>query len=412
MRLTRQGALLAGVGVGIVGLARVFAIWELYVLGAALVGLVLVSALTVASSRLRIGVRREVTPVRLHAGEPARVDLMVTNHGERTPVLQLIDPVDGARGAHVAIGPLVQGERATAAYQLPRPRRGRLSVGPLDIEVADTFGLSKLTVSAAAETRLTVYPRLHDVDAVPFTVGDEIIGAAPSPDALGRSGDDFYALRQYTVGDDVRRIHWRSTARHDELMVRQQELPWNGRLTLLLDNRRRIDNPDPFELAVEATASLLAASSRRRDLTRLLTTDGGDSGSAAGAAHLDSMLEFLALVETTPAGTLQRALAELHQGAGGGALVVVLATPSNSEIDDVVALRRKFRNLTVVACQPVRSPEANLPHADIISQPAAGVTVLRVSDASQFVSGWMAVHGRRLIATPAAGYANPTGDPQ
>ena len=141
MRLTRHGALLAGVGVGIVGLARVFAIWELYVLGAALVGLVLVSALTVASSRLRIGVRREVTPVRLHAGEPARVDLMVTNHGERTPVLQLIDPVDGARGAHVAIGPLVQGERATAAYQLPRPRRGRLSVGPLDIEVADTFGL-------------------------------------------------------------------------------------------------------------------------------------------------------------------------------------------------------------------------------------------------------------------------------
>jgi len=49
---------------------------------------------------------------------------------------------------------------------------------------------------------------------------------------VGRVGDDFYALRPYVVGDDMRKVHWPSTARRDELMVRQDELPWQGRVTI------------------------------------------------------------------------------------------------------------------------------------------------------------------------------------
>lgn len=397
MRLTRQGLSLSFVGALLILAGRIFSIWELYVIGAACVGLVLVATVTIASSRLRISVARSIHPSRLHAGEAARVDLDVTNRGTLTsPLLHLHDPVQGTAGAHVVLGPLHARERGSAAYQLPSTVRGLLTVGPLDVEVTDAFGLARLTVTATAANQLTVFPRLHDVDPVPFTIGDELAGAAPSPDALGRSGDDFYALRQYTVGDDLRRVHWRSTARHDELMVRQQELPWNGRLTVLLDTRRRGDDA-AFELSIEIAASILAASSKRRDLTRLATTDGGDSGIAAGPLHLDSLLDYLAVVNTSPAGTLHEALSNLHQGGGGGAAVIVLSQPGASEIEDCLRLRLRYPNLTIVTASPNAA-------VDLVSQPVPGTTIVRAHNATSFIDGWSAAHGRRRVGIDA-----PTG---
>ncbi len=70
-----------------------------------------------------------------------------------------------------------------------------------------------------------------------MTTGNDPLAGAEHPNALGRGGEDFYALRHYVVGDDLRRVHWPSTARHDELMVRQDELPWQGRATVLVDVR-------------------------------------------------------------------------------------------------------------------------------------------------------------------------------
>ena len=387
MRLTRQGWSLAVVGAVVVLAGRIFSIWELYVIGAACVGLVIVAAVMIASSRLRVSVARTVRPARLHAGDAARVDLDVINRGGRTPIMALRDPVQGTSGAHVSVGPLHSREQGAAAYQLPSTRRGLLRVGPLDVEISDPFGLSQLTVTATAENELTVFPRIHDLAPVPLTIGDEIAGAAPTPDALGRTGDDFYALRQYTVGDDLRRVHWRSTARHDELMVRQQELPWNGRLTVLLDTRQRGDR-DSFELAIEAAASTLAASSRRRDLVRLATTSGGDSGLAAGAHHLESIFDFLAMVQQSPAGTLRSSLTRLHQTGGGGAAVVVLVAPEPAEVDEALRLRMRHPSLTVIVCEsPARG--------EVVNQPLAGTTVIRAADGAALVDGWSAAHGRR-----------------
>ena len=80
---------------------------------------------------------------------------------------------------------------------------------------------------------------------LPQTHGRDPHAGAEHPNAVARSGEDFYALRPYVVGDDLRRVHWPSTARHDELMVRQDELPWQGRATVLLDVRRGAHARDP-----------------------------------------------------------------------------------------------------------------------------------------------------------------------
>ncbi len=208
----------------------------------------------------------------------------------------MFDPVTGTRGADLLLGPLEPGVTARAAYRLPTEKRGIVRIGPLDVVVTDPFGVASSATTAAPISELTVFPWVDDIVPVPHTSGDDPHAGADHPSALGRSGEDFYALRPYVVGDDLRRVHWKSTARRDELMVRQDELPWQGRVTVLLDVRRSGHTAESLELAVSAAASVVTASWKRRDLVRLITTDGTDLGFAAGTAHAEAIMEFLATV--------------------------------------------------------------------------------------------------------------------
>lgn len=395
MRVTRQGWSLLALGVAMVVGGRVFAVWELYVLGSAALVLVALALINTGLARLELHVSRTITPVRLFAGNTARVDVSVVNRGSRTPVLQLSDPVEGTPGAEMNVGPLYKAETANVAYQLPTEHRGVMSVGPLSVRIGDPFGLSSLSIRAAGVHQVTVYPRVHRIEAAPFTVGDDSHNAAPTPNALGRTGDDFYALRQYSLGDDLRRVCWKSTARHDELMVRQDDQPWQGRLTVLLDTRRRSSDASQFELAIEAAASVLDASSRRRDLIRLVTTSSGDSGFAAGGTHLESVMQFLASADPTPAGTLLASRDAMLAEGGGGALVACLIEPSGNEVDEVLRMRKTFASITVVVCRP------DAEDGGTVSFPAPGSVVVEVGDPGSFVAAWSSVHGRAYSPSPA-----------
>ena len=284
--LTRQGWLVSGGAVALIAAGRVLGVLELFVIGAATGALVVAALAIVYLSRLRLAVARQLTPPRVYAGTPSRVELSIRNDGSRTtPVLRLFDSVSGTRGADLLLSPLEPDVVNRAAYRLPTDRRGIIEIGPLEVIVGDPFGLAASSTEAAPRAELTVYPRIDDIVAVPHTSGDDPHAGADHPSALGRSGEDFYALRPYVVGDDLRRVHWPSTARRDELTVRQDELPWQGRVTVLLDVRRSAHTPASLELAVSAAASIITACWKRRDLVRLTTTDNADFGFAAGTAH-------------------------------------------------------------------------------------------------------------------------------
>src|SRR5207249_7697881 len=158
-----------------------------------------------------------------------------------------------------------------AAYRLPTEHRGIIEIGPLEVIVGDPFALAASSTEAAPRAALTVYPKVDDIVAVPHTGGDDPHAGADHPSALGRSGEDFYALRPYVVGDDLRRVHWPSTARRDELTVRQDELPWQGRVTGLLDVRRTAHTPASLELAGSAAGSSITAWCKRRGRVGLMT---------------------------------------------------------------------------------------------------------------------------------------------
>ena len=204
-----------------------------------------------------------------------------------------------------------------------------------------------------------MYPHVDTIRSLSQTHGRDPHAGADHPNALGRLGEDFYALRPYVVGDDLRRVHWPSTARHDELMVRQDELPWQGRATVLLDVRRGAHTPDSLEQSISAAASIITACWRKRDLARLLVTDGTDTGFAAGHAHVEAIMEYLATVSLSGTASMRAVIESLARSAGGGgALVVLVANVPTAEMDAFVRLRRRFSSVTVVAfgdrpkCEP------------------------------------------------------------
>ncbi len=232
---------------------------------------------------------------------------------------------------------------------------------------------------------MTIYPHIDQIEPLPYTTGHDPLAGARQPNSLGRTGEDFYALRPYVVGDDLRRIHWPSSARHDELPVRQNELPWQGRTTVLLDVRKSAHAGESLEVAVSAAASIVAATARRHDLIRLVTTAGSDSDFAPGSDHVEAIMEHLAVVPATPAGSLRRSVELLNRHSSGGSLVVLLAEVSPEDLQAASSLRSRYGSLTIV--QIDRS--AWDPSAPIGEAPAGAI--LRVTREAPFATAWKQV---------------------
>ena len=357
--LTKRGwGLLSGsLVLGAAG--RTLGVIELYVLAAGGLGLLVTAIVSVlVRGRVEIDGRRRLVPSRVHAGSDSRVELEVTNPGERTtPVVTLRDTVVAGssasttppRMARFQLAPIRPEESNRAAYRLGAERRGVFRVGPLEVHVSDPFGLVSVRSVAADTTELTVYPRIEVVVPPPLTTGHDPRSGGGHATFLGH-GDEFYGLRAYEMGDDLRQVHWPSTARQDELMIRQHELPWHGRTTVLLDVRPSVHDDGSFEQAVSAAASLLTASWRRDSQVRLLTTDGLDSGFGTGTGHIEAAMEHLAVVEqgrdrldplvgpmrrratgaivvvTTTAGAASMAQLAVRPGGFGWRAVVTFAT--------------------------------------------------------------------------------------
>ncbi len=352
MRPTRAGiGLLIVTGACLVA-GRVLGLLELFILAAMAGAAVVFAVVYTATLRLDLAVSRTATPARLRAGSPARIDLALANRSRRwTPLLHAHDSVQGSRGAALMLAAIRPGRKARIAYRLPTHRRGALEVGPLDLTLSDPMGLTKANVRAAELTTLMIHPKL--VDLRPLTA---LAGGDPTADqqprrALANAGDEFFALRPYVVGDELKRVNWRASARTDDLVVRQEERPKTGRITVVLDRRREAYDHDGFERAVSAALSALYSGFRGGDALRFLTTAGSATTDIRSRADLDAVDEQLALISTTESASLVRSLDEQAKGRRGGVLVAVTGS-LNEHVETVVAqARRSFGLVVVISCQ-------------------------------------------------------------
>ncbi|HHC08919.1 MAG TPA: DUF58 domain-containing protein, partial [Actinobacteria bacterium] len=209
---------------------------------------------------------------------------------------------------------------------------GVYRVGPARITTRDPLGLAERSRSVGAPDRLVVYPRVDPLEGLPLGRGQDPTTQAAKVSFSQTSGEDFYTLREYRHGDDLRRVHWPSSAKRDELMIRQLEIPWTSRALVLLDPRNdRYRGPDAFEQAVRGAASVLRHLYRSGYSPRLWTGPGAVGAPISTATAYDLAMEELATVRTLGGLDLAAAVGRLRRtGMAGGILVVVTGTPDET----------------------------------------------------------------------------------
>ena len=324
--LTHRGWSLLGGAIGLVAGGRLLGLEQLWVLATAAI-LALLGAVVWTSTRtVDLEASRHVVR-RLQVGVDGRVDLTVASHGRRaTPLLTLTDAFDGGRRhARFLLSPLAPETTARAAYRVPTERRGRYEIGPLRASVGDPFGLSSRTWRAAGLDEVIVQPRVHDVMPLPEGGGEDL--DSDDRRVVGRLDvtGEFLNLREFAPGDDLRRVHWKSTARHQRLMIRQDESRRRAPVLVLLDVRAAAHDRVSFELAVEAVASIVTSLEHDQRRVEVRTTSGERLGQA-GRRHLASLMDELAVIE--PA-----ALPRLAPGrARPSAVVAVLGRPRDGDL--------------------------------------------------------------------------------
>ncbi|MGB1655627.1 MAG: DUF58 domain-containing protein [Acidimicrobiales bacterium] len=315
------GVLIGGSGFVVAG--RLFGAIEFLVVGLGAVGAVIIAVLMRSMVPSRVTITRQLTPPQVPAGEPARIDLEIVNHAPyRTPVMTLHDAVSGSRGVTLSLAPVARnGGRVHGAYRLPTTRRGVLTLGPIRIEDTDGLGLARRRHHLETRVRLVVHPPIESLPPLRIPAGDDPLIGEDLRQSLGLSDEEFDGLREYVPGDDLRKIHWPSSARHGELQVRQFRPPRHGRLSLVIDTRPPGDAATAIDATASIAGSIAAAVLESGDATRIETTDGRTTPLVTGMASLDGLLEFLALLD----GGSER----LHPAvpSGGGTVVAISADP-------------------------------------------------------------------------------------
>lgn len=313
--LTFRGKALIAVGLGLGFGAFLSGQRDVLRLAVLLVALPLVSFLLAARTHFRLGADRTVVPAYVPVGSPAQATLTVSNLAQRrTSTLLLREYVDPRLGTcvdrvleHVEPG----GSRSTT-YALHATQRGRFEVGPLEVTAVDPFGLARLTRSFRATQSVLVVPRTHDLDAA--TDADRRGRGDSAAAALSSGGDDDVIPREYRPGDDLRRIHWRASARADDLLVRREEQPWTRHATITVDvSPDGLGGPDsPLEIALSMAASVAVHLIGLGWSVRVDTMDGRCLvPQASGTAGQARVLESLAMVSPSTGS----AMADLRTGS-------------------------------------------------------------------------------------------------
>ena len=319
--LTRQGWNCLAAGIVAIVIGRIFAIVELFVIGAGFLVAVMVALLFVRLRRPRVSATRWVHPTVLVAGDTGRVDLRLEYQGTiRSTSFELAERVSRANAtdyvARLSVAPLAPGTRSSAGYQLPTAVRGIVHLGPLDVEIRDPLGIATTTAVAAGTDSVTVAPRTYLLKMP--VLGQGQLGRHLVVQARRLGQGEFHGLRTYVDGDEPRSIDWKASARSENLFVKEHTVEGLKRCTVVFDaNPTSYLDADGFERGVTAAASLVHSSEQAGLTTRFVTSGGID---LRGPETVTNTLSVLARIEpdSSPLGQLGR-----DPGEGLGLIILV-----------------------------------------------------------------------------------------
>ncbi|MFE0878007.1 DUF58 domain-containing protein [Streptomyces smyrnaeus] len=346
---TGWGALVGGAA--LTGAGYAFGYPEAAILGAGCL-LAVAAALVRTGRSPQLAARRRVTPRKVARGDRAEGSVTLTNTGRRTR--RGLDVTDrcGELPLTLQVPSLAAGAEHTVRYALPTERRGRIALGPLRLERTDPLGLARRVrvfgpTDGGTDT-LLVRPRVCLLPVLPSGTAHHVEG--PSSDTADEGSLTFHALREYVLGDDLRRVHWRSSARTGTLMVKQLVDVSLPHTTVVLDTRSAAyRTEDDFELAVDTAASVAFAAARSNfpvdvlsETGPVLRTDG------AGGNDAEALLDRLALVRRSDRASAAGAFDELERARRRGSLTVVTGTADVSGLSALERVRRRFDRTVVL----------------------------------------------------------------
>jgi uncharacterized protein (DUF58 family) len=332
-------------------------------------------------NKLRLEIDRHLSSVRVFPGTRVVVTLRVENHGPGTaPFLLIEDSLSPALGkpARLVVTGIPARNHEDVSYSVLCRSRGRYAVGPTSISVSDPFGLARINVRILDTNELVVYPEVEDIPPGELSLQGAGFGDSTMRQ-LYRSAAEFYTMREYITGDDLRRIHWPSVARTGQLMIRQDEATRRSAATVFLDNRivslGSVGSPG-FERAVSAAASMGRSLLRAGFAVRLAMVDA-----PAVPVAEERLLETLAGVTSSRERDIAGALAALRISAlSESTLIVVGAPPAGSEVESLQRFGARFGRKVAVLVLPTRSPLLPREAAEELEgRMQAAVTALRGS---------------------------------
>jgi uncharacterized protein (DUF58 family) len=378
------GTVVAGAALGTAGF--VYGYPELVVLGAAALVAVL-CALGYVAWRPALAVTRTVDPDRVTRGQPCVQRLTVRNASRLRAATLVAYDVCGRTAVPVPLVRLKPRHDTSVEYPVPTDRRGVVVVGPLRVTRRDPLGLVSAARNHGGTTQVWVHPRTHPLVAVPVGVARSLDGRV---DKIPHGTITFDTLREYVFGDELRKVHWRTSARVGELMVREDLDTSLPRIVVLVDDRRGAyrdltdEGSEDFESVCEAAASILVAAVRAELSVELLMASGEravgtTTHRASGPADTRPMLDQLAEADPrAPDNVLDLATRRLRQHKLGDTLIYLTGSGRPDDLAPVGALAPGYP--TVVA-GVVGDP-------DDIPTAVAGLQVLTAADAVDFVRAW------------------------
>lgn len=321
----------------------------LLALSAFLVAAVLGGSLYVRLATPRLTLERDINPVQLHDGERALVDISVRSR-RRIYRVSVEDRVHGLGAARFSADRITPDDVMAGRYEVVCRPRGIYTVGPAKVSLGDPLGFVESTATFGMAGRLVVYPRVEVLDGVPTGRGqDQTINTSRA--AFWHSGgEDFYTLREYHQGDDLRRVHWPSSARRDELMIKQLEMPWQSRALVVLDPRVEPHvSAESFEQSVRGAASVLNHLFRA-GYTPTIWAGHGNGTVVANADAYRGAMEELAVIRPVRSLDLRHLISRLRRsGMAGGVLVMVTGKPDNADLTSFRLLSQDFYRTVVLS---------------------------------------------------------------
>ena len=382
--LTPRGRCVLGLGLGVYLAAWAFGSKPLYPVATGLLLVVAVAWMWVRLANRPFRVRRGWGDIEHVEGDDVPVIVELDTPASLLPAAATLVERVGRLGVQ-RYGLRRTGRRLSVRYVLARLPRGRYAFEDVRVEIAYPFGLESVAVPLPAPGALLVYPRLVRLQRLFSEAG------AHSHDGrrllLRRhSGFELHGVREYAEGESLRRVHWRSTARRGQLMVKELEDAPRDEIAVLLDGDASAAVGESFDVQVRVAGSILESYVRRgRRAVLVVNSEHRDVQQVHSlAADWRRALELLAAAEPTGRTSVTRLLAE-QDGPAARALELALVTArlEPALVDRLIQRALSRRRVSLVYVDPASfNGAARRPEPLLLRLHGAGipVAVVRAGD--------------------------------